>query len=89
MLTEYLNKQLDKARYELLEDGTYYGEIPGLRGVWSNAKKLENCRKELREVLEGWLILKLRDRDPISGLKTDPSDFTVQKDFAKNIKHAS
>jgi predicted RNase H-like HicB family nuclease len=65
MLTEFIHKNLIKAKYELLEDGTYYGEIPNLKGVWANAKKLEDCRKELQEVLEGWLILKLRDGDPV------------------------
>ncbi len=69
MLSEFIEKQLKKASYERLEDRSYYGEIPGLRGVWANAKNLEDCRSELREVLEGWLILKLRDRDTIPGLR--------------------
>lgn len=69
MLSEFIEKQLKKARYELLDDGTYYSEIPGLRGVWANAKNLEDCREELREVLEGWLLLKIRDDDHIPGLK--------------------
>ncbi len=79
MLVEYINKQLQKANYELLEDRTYYGEIPGLRGVWANAKKLEDCRQELQEVLEGWLILKLRDGDSIPGLKASQ----VSQDFSR------
>ena len=79
MLVEYINKQLQKASYELLEDRTYYGEIPGLRGVWANAKKLEDCRQELQEVLEGWLILKLRDGDPIPGLKASQ----ISQDFSR------
>lgn len=73
MLSEFIEKQLRKARYELLEDKTYYGEIPGLRGVWANAKRLEDCRKELAEVLDGWLVLKLRDGDSIPGLNTAAS----------------
>lgn len=44
--------------------------IPGVSGVWANAKNLEDCRKELQEVLEDWLVLQLRDRQKISGLKT-------------------
>ena len=71
MLSEFIEKQLHKARYELLGDKTYYGKIPGLRGVWSNAKNLEDCRRELQEVLEGWLLLKLRDGDSIPGLKAE------------------
>ena len=42
----------------MLDDGSYFGEIPGFKGVWTNNKNLEKCRKELREVLEEWLILK-------------------------------
>ena len=53
MLIEYIDKKLKQARYKLLEDGTYFGKIPGVRGVWANARNLEDCRKELQEVLEG------------------------------------
>lgn len=71
MLSEYIDTQLKKARYKILDDGTYFGEIPGLQGVWANAKRLENCRRELQSVLEGWLLLKLRDKDSIPGLNAD------------------
>ena len=69
MLTDYIAKQLKKAHYELTKDGTYFGEIPGLRGVWANAKRLEDCRKELQSVLEGWLLLKIQDGDSVPGLE--------------------
>ena len=69
MISDFILKKIKEANYELLEDGTYYGEIPGLKGVWANAKKLEDCRKELQEVFEGWLLLKIRDGDPIPGFK--------------------
>jgi len=49
-----------RARYEILEDSTYYGEMPGFQGVYANAGTLEDCREQLREVLEGWLVLGLR-----------------------------
>ena len=65
MLTTYISKKLAQARYKILEDGTYFGEIPGLRGVWASKKTLERCRETLREVLEEWLILKLQDGDKI------------------------
>src|SRR3989338_5929518 len=69
MLSEYIFKKLKEARYKLLKDGTYFGEIPGLRGVWANAKTLEDCRTKLQEVLEDWIILKMRAGDPIPGLR--------------------
>ena len=69
MLTRYIQAAMGKARYEILDDGTYYGEIPPCRGVWANAKTLETCRQELQEVLEEWLMLKMKDGDPIPTIK--------------------
>jgi len=60
MLTNYIKTALHKAIYELLEDGTFYGEIPECQGVWTNAATLENCREQLQDTLEGWIILGLR-----------------------------
>ena len=56
MLTAYINAAMGRARYKLTDDGTYFGEIRGLQGVWANAKTLEACRRELQEVLEDWLV---------------------------------
>jgi predicted RNase H-like HicB family nuclease len=65
MLSEYIQKALEKARYKVLEDGTWFAEIPGFEGVWANATTVEECRHEIMEVLEEWLVLKIRDRDSI------------------------
>ena len=69
MLTEFITKQLKKAQYKLLKDGTYFGEIPGLKGVWANKKSLEGCREQLRSALENWMLFKLKDGDAIPGLR--------------------
>jgi predicted RNase H-like HicB family nuclease len=69
MLTEYIAAAMKRATYEILEeDGTYYGEIPECPGVWANAETSENCRRELQEVLEGWIILGLQKGDSIPEL---------------------
>ena len=60
MLTEYVQAALRRAKYEILEDGTFYGEIPGFDGVYANAETLDECREDLRQVLEGWIVLGLR-----------------------------
>jgi predicted RNase H-like HicB family nuclease len=60
MLTKYIREAMKLARYKILEDGTYYGDIPGFRGVLANADSLEECREELQEVLEEWILLGLR-----------------------------
>ncbi|MEK6755559.1 MAG: type II toxin-antitoxin system HicB family antitoxin [Bacteroidota bacterium] len=65
MLTNYISAALKKAKYETLEGGTVYAEIPELQGIWAEGKTVEECRNELVEVIEGWLFLKLRDGDAI------------------------
>ena len=65
MLAEYIKKALERAEYKKLADGTWFAEIPGFTGVWANAPTVEACRSELSNVLEEWLLLKLRDGDPV------------------------
>jgi predicted RNase H-like HicB family nuclease len=67
MLSEYIKKKLKVAKFKMLKDGSYFGEIPGLKGVWANSKNLRECKKELSEVLEDWLILKVRNKESIPG----------------------
>jgi predicted RNase H-like HicB family nuclease len=61
MLANYIDKAMELAAYEIIEDErAYWGEIPGLQGVWARHKTLEGCRRELREALSDWLALRLR-----------------------------
>lgn len=69
MISDFIAKKLKVARYKILKDGGYFAEIPGLRGVWANAKNLETCRKQLQEVLEDWLLLKVHCRENIPGFQ--------------------
>ena len=71
MLSHFIDEKLHQAAYKLLEDGTYFGEIIGIKGVWADGKTLEQCRNELREVLESWLIVSLRHGDVIPGLEPE------------------
>lgn len=57
MFEEYLNAGMHLAKYKLLEDNTFYAHIPEAPGVWANATTLEECRDELKEVLEDWVLL--------------------------------
>jgi predicted RNase H-like HicB family nuclease len=57
MIIDYIEAVLGKARYEIIEDEEpYYGEVPGLDGVWASGKTLEECRKNLAEVIDGWIV---------------------------------
>lgn len=61
MITEYISAALSKAKYELIEDEEpYYGEVPELKGVWATGKTLEECRHNLTEVIDGWLVVRLK-----------------------------
>ena len=65
MLIRYVQAALKYAEYKKLDNGTWFAEIPGFDGVWANASTVEACRSELEEVLGEWLILKIRDKDPL------------------------
>jgi predicted RNase H-like HicB family nuclease len=69
MLSSFINAALKRAKYETLENGVIYAEVPELQGVWAEGKTVEECRNELVEVIEGWLFLKLKDGDPIPVLE--------------------
>ena len=61
MITEYIEAALSRAKYEIIEDEEpYYGEVPELEGVWANGKTLEECRHNLAEVIDGWLVVRLK-----------------------------
>src|SRR5437016_952373 len=69
MLTDYINKVMQHARYERIEDGTIFGsiaddELPGFKGVWANADTEAACAQELRGVLEDWVLLNVSDHTP-------------------------
>jgi len=52
----FIEAAMSKARYEIIEDEEpYYGEVPELEGVWATGKTLEECRKNLAEVIDGWM----------------------------------
>ncbi|MGI8689017.1 MAG: hypothetical protein ACR2M3_10595 [Thermomicrobiales bacterium] len=47
----------------------FFATIPGFQGVWAHAKTVEECREELREVLEDWLFLSIADHDQLPIIK--------------------
>lgn len=84
MFQEFLTSYLEKARYELIDRGkTYYGEIRGLKGVWATGKSLEECRKNLLDTLEGWVLLRLRKELPIPNFKIPFKKILLDRTYAK------
>ena len=77
MLSEYIRRAMRRAHYEIMENGCYWGEIPGLQGVWADGDALEECRETLREALEAWLVVGLRHGDMIpvvDGIDINPRE---------------
>ena len=70
MIESYLASQMKKAAYETIDGGTrFYAEIKCLNGVWATGKNLEECRDQLKSVLEGWFILSLQKNLPLPNFK--------------------
>ena len=83
MLTEYIQAAMHRANYEAIGDGTYFAEIPGFDGLWANAQTLEATRDELEEVLEGWIILGLRQGHTlpvVDGIDLTPPLIPIEED---------
>ncbi len=59
-LTAYIEAALELAHYDKLEDGSFAGEIPKLKGVAAFGNTLRECEGELRSTLEDWLLVGLR-----------------------------
>ena len=68
MIRQYVDEASRAARYDKLEDGTFYGEVPRLRGVIATADTLEGCREQLAEVVEEWVLVRVAKRLPIPRL---------------------
>ena len=52
MISEYIEKAMEKAFYEKFEDGTYSGEIPECPGTLAFGKTLYECQRELESTLD-------------------------------------
>ncbi len=66
MIVEYIEAVLKRAHYEIIDDEEpYYGEVKRLKGLWATGKTLEECRNNLKEVIEGWIIISLKRNLPI------------------------
>jgi predicted RNase H-like HicB family nuclease len=78
MLRDYLNAALHRAHYEILsDDSSFYGEIPGLEGVYANAATLEECRDELEQVLEEWVLFRVSKDLPLP--EVDGKELRIRK----------
>ena len=69
LLAKHIELAMEDVAFKELCDGTVFADIPGFQGAWANADTLEDCRREMKEVLEDWILLgiKLRHSIPVVG----------------------
>ena len=68
MIRQYVEEALRRARYAKLEDGTFCAEVPRLRGVLATGGTLSECRNQLAEVVEEWVLVRVAKGLPIPAL---------------------
>ena len=65
MLTHYLEAAMKLAEFEHLPDGSWWGRIPGFKGLWADGSSTEACRGALQSALEDWVLFSLNRQLPV------------------------
>jgi predicted RNase H-like HicB family nuclease len=65
MLTDYIRAAMGHAEYEELADGSWYGHVAALAGVWADAIERDACPADLQSALEDWILFRLTNGFPI------------------------
>jgi predicted RNase H-like HicB family nuclease len=62
MIRTYIQAAMQRAHYEMIDQPglPYYGEIPGVQGVMACGATLEECRTNLEDALDAWIVLGLQ-----------------------------
>ena len=83
MIQAYIEAAMARAQYELIDDSEpYYGEVPELQGVWATGKTLEVCRRQLVEVIDGWVLLRVSRRMTVPPLGEAHIELPAEMDVA-------
>jgi len=85
VILKYIDKALRRAKYTQPDPGVYCATVPGLRGVIATAMTLENCRDQLAEIIEEWVLVRVA-----RGLTVPPlGGVTVSVKKTSSVKKAS
>lgn len=60
ILEHYATEALERATYKSLEDGSFVGRVPELKGVIAFGCNREECATELFSVIEDWALFRAR-----------------------------
>ena len=67
-ISQYVQAALQRAVYEADEHGVIVARVPGVQGFFSQGETFEEARENLRDAIEGNLILALQMGLPIPSL---------------------
>jgi predicted RNase H-like HicB family nuclease len=62
MIVEYLNAAMARASIARLPEGGYYGTIPGFKLLHGTGEDKAECKADLRESLEVWLLRRIHEQ---------------------------
>ena len=68
MITRYVEEALRRMKYVRLEDGSYCATVPGLPGVIAVGHRRAECRRQLIEVIEEWILVRVAHGLPVPKL---------------------
>jgi predicted RNase H-like HicB family nuclease len=68
-LSQYLDAALKLAEYERDEDGGIVARVPNAQGFFSQGDNFEEARENLRDVIEGHILLALQLDFPIPAIE--------------------
>ena len=63
VFTKFIAAAMEEARVRQFDGDRFWAEIPSCRGVWVVGDTEEKALTLLQEVLEEWMLFKLRDGD--------------------------
>ena len=60
MITQYVKAAMEMAEFELMENGRYFATIPTCDGFWAEGATIEECKAEMPDIFESWLLVGLQ-----------------------------
>ena len=90
-ILQYIQKALEKAEYSKDENGVIVAKVPNADGFFAQGDNFEEARKNLRDVIEGNIVVALQLNFPIpkiGGLTIERVKPSRDKQFLATPKYA-
>ena len=68
-LAEYLDAAMRQARFEKMEDDSWFASIPALPGIWGNGLTHDEARVDLQDSLPSWIQVHTKAGNQLPELK--------------------